>query len=58
MYKVQQGMPRCMVLRNNLYKTKSFVIAKTKAILLLIKPISKEKNTYTDTLNRRDLTFD
>lgn len=54
-YKVRWEIACCIVLYNTLYKTNDFSIAKTKAMLLLAKPISEEKSPYTNALDKRDL---
>lgn len=46
----------CTISYNILYKVNSnFLIAKVKAILPLIKPISEEKSLYIDVFNKKDL---
>lgn len=51
------GIGHCIFLYNILYKINGFLIAKAKAILLLIKLIIKKKSLYIDTFNGRDLAF-
>lgn len=41
---------------NTLHKTNNFPMAKIEAILLLIKPISKEKSLFTDAPDRKNPT--
>lgn len=53
-YKVQQDTICRTVPCNTLYKTNDFPRAKAEAILLLIKPISKKKSLYIDTLDGKD----
>lgn len=48
----------CIVLRNALYKTNNFSVAKAKTMLLLVKPISKGKNLYINAFNNKDPVFD
>lgn len=47
-----------IILYNILYKINNFLIAKIKAILLLIKLISKKNCLYIDAFDKQDLTLD
>lgn len=47
----------CTILCNILYKLNSFSIVKAKAILLLVKLISKKKSLYTDILEKKNSAF-
>ena len=57
-YKVQQDTAYCTVPRDTLYKTNSFPMAKTKAMLPLVEPINKKESPYTDALDKRDPALD
>ena len=52
--KVRRGTARRTVLCDTLYKSNSFPMAKTEAILPLVESISKEESPYTDALDRKD----
>lgn len=54
MSKVWQRRTCHTVQCNILHKTNNFPIAKTKAILLLVKPISEEKSLYKNAFDRRN----
>lgn len=53
---MQQKIVYCIVSYNILYKINNFPMAKAKAMLLLIQPISKKKSLYTNFLNKKDPT--
>lgn len=55
-YKVRRRTVRCTVPRNTLHKINCFPIAKSEAMLTLVKPISKKKSSYTNAPDRKDPT--
>lgn len=52
--KVRRGTTYFTVPCNTLHKTNNFSIAKTEAILPLVKPFNEKKSLYTDTYDKRN----